>query len=170
MIGARYMKADMERAFLDAYFRYVRECDLISFDNEAFDGFVVLARGSGKAWFMDFSSKYEFPAEMKQATTNRKLTERAGYALEAGQQLGRMWEYAAVDVEYEVWCFMPPSERLFTALDAARANGAKVTLVTMDQVHDRMRQAVLAIPADKKDEDQAFVQAALMFRKAFGLQ
>lgn len=166
-----FLKADMERAFLQAYYRYVCGCESVEVDSE-FAGTPWVATGikPGRVWMMDFSTLYEFPLERKQANTNRRMKERAQQAVADGRCLWRLWHdlplAAEPEVEYEVWCFMPPTDRVMQALAAAHHAGCQVTLVMPEQVQERVRQTVLAVPDDA--EDQAFMQAAVMFRRAFG--
>jgi hypothetical protein len=157
------IKADMERAFIHAYYRYVCQCSTVSIDWEVGgDPWVAVARNKDRIWFMDFSTLYDFPAEQKQTTMNRRMLER----VQAAQREVRYAEPPREAV-YEVWCFIPPSERLLTALEWTRQNGGQLTLVTPERVQERVRQTVLAIQNDS--EEHAFVQAALMIRQAFNL-
>jgi hypothetical protein len=132
----KILKADVERAFIHACYRYVCQCYSVSIDWKEFGRpFVAVGATEERMWFMDFSSSYEFPAEMKQAAVNRRMLERTKEVLGHATFGGK--------------------------------NGGEVTLVTPDQVQERVRQTVLAVRDD--EEAHAFVQAALMFRKAFTL-
>lgn len=168
----REIRADQERAFLHAYYRYVCKAGnvVLDFDLNDSHAFVVMALSPDRAWLADFSTYYEFPLEMKPATVRRRMLERAEDAQRNGTSFGRLWNddfTKKMEVSYEVWCFMPPSSRLLETLAAARAEGAQVVLVSPDQLTERIRATVNAVP-EQVGEEHAFVKAAVMIRKALG--
>lgn len=170
----KILRADIERALIHAYYNNVCGCYAVSLDLDIFPGapWVAVAARHDRVWMMDFSSRYEFPAEAKPTSVTRRMRQRAQAALDHGLRVARMVSEGSgvpvPEVVYEVWCFMPPSERLLNALAATRESGEQVVLVSPEEWAKRVRQTVLA-PA-KQDDENAFVQAAAMIRKAFRLE
>lgn len=168
------LRADMERSLIHAYYSHVCGCDSVTIDPDIFQGapWVAVAARNDRIWMMDFSSRYEFPPEAKPATVARQMRQRARAAVEHGLSVARFRgespEAPMPEVVYEIWCFIPPSERLHGALAAARVSGERVVLVSPKELAERVRQTVLA--SAEQDDENAFVQAATMIRQAFGLQ
>ena len=73
------------------------------------------------------------------------------------------WVAAAVRGD-RVWL---TSARLLAAVAAVREAAVGVNLVTVEQVRQRLRETVLAVP--KGGTQHAFAQAALLIREALGL-
>lgn len=192
---SRWLRADMERAFIDAYYRHVVGCEDVTLDlhDQGRSRFVAIAWSGNSLYGMDFSSRYEFPTGMRPATIQRNLE---------GQRQ-RLHHHAAVCADlasdpfepgaasapfraiYEIWCFVPPSQKLLEAVRAAPHGDVEVVLVSPEDIDTRVRQTVLAVPeqdagavedgrgddedADDVRRDNAFVVAARIFRRAFGV-
>jgi len=92
----------------------------------------------------------------------KKVEALQRYAEFAGSQMGM--EYR---VTYEVWCFIPPNKFVTETIAGARSEGMPVELVSLEEVHARVRQVALLIPLDEKMVcENAFLWAASLFREA----
>lgn len=142
-----YLKADIERGFIEAYYKYVQGCRVI------LDG----PSPSGKPFV---------------ATAARRMKEK----VEELRHYTRLWaEHESKDgsfeFRYEVWCFIPPDKKVLYAFDQAVQEQLPVVLVSLDEVRARLRETVLALPAALKGKQgqTAFVESALFFRQAWAL-
>lgn len=173
MAVPRYIRADIERALLHAYYQHVCQCESVHVDHDSRLATPWAAVGitASQAWLADFSSLYEFPADMKPSTVARRIRERVADARRLGAAYLQLWEAsgngAPVRAIYEVWCFQPPSRRLLDAWEGATAGEGQVVLVMPEEIDARIRETVRAVPS--QGDDQAFTQAAVMIRRAFGL-
>lgn len=162
-----FLKADTERGFIQAYYRYVRKWR-VQLDGPDRDGrpFVAWAVGDSLACAMDFSSGYEFPEERRPAKTAQRMREK----VEDLRRWAQVWTRKEdPEYVYEIWCFIPP-KKVLHAYEQAVSEGLPVRLIPQDEVQRRLRETVLALPAKVDlEEDTAFAVTAVLVRDAFNL-
>ncbi|MCR4429897.1 MAG: hypothetical protein NUV45_02640 [Tepidanaerobacteraceae bacterium] len=164
---SRYLKADIERGFILAYYELVKGCKVsLDISGENIIPVVAFAHKPGEIYAMDFSSKYHFTENEKSKTrlhrVKRIIEELAKYAEFAEKQTGA--EYKSI---YEIWCFLPPNNFVTETITAAQKEGLPVKLVSLEEVHERIKQVALLEPL-KRDMiyENAFLWAATLFREA----
>lgn len=164
---SKYLKADIERGFILAYYEMVKGCTVsLDIPGENIVPVVAFAHKPGEIYGMDFSSTYHFAAKEKLQTRLRRVQKKVA-------ALQRYAEFAALQMEmkyqvvYEIWCFMPPNKLVLETVSKAREEGMPVELVYVQEVHARLKQVTLLEPMDKDIiYENAFLWAASLFRNA----
>lgn len=164
-----WIRSDASYGVLHAYYAYVLGAE-VSFPDVGGDLVAAHARSATVFIGADFSTTYEFPAERGGASVRDQLHRRAEHLV----RLSAVGGDAPSIVRYEVWCFIPPSERLQDAAASFEApRGCAVELIQGVELSARVRQAVLAVPhragVDEPEPETAFVDCADTIREAFGL-
>lgn len=68
----KLLKADVERAFIYAYYRFVKDCKVsMDIPDENIIPVVAFAHKTGEIYAMDFSSTYHFAEKVKPSTRVR---------------------------------------------------------------------------------------------------
>jgi len=164
---SKLLKADVERAFIYAYYQLVKGCKVsMDIPDENIIPVVAFAHKTGEIYAMDFSSTYHFADKVKPSTRVRWIRKKT-------EQMQRYTEFAGIQHKieykalYEIWCFIPPNNRVMDAVEAAAKEKLPVSLVSHDAVNDRIRQVASLKPL--KDEivyNNAFLWAARLMREA----
>lgn len=173
----KWLVADVERGLIKAYYEHVQRCQVGL--NDPYGGgpypFVAMAVRSGIVYGMDFSTHYHFPTEMHPGTAVRRAKARA-------EELQRWAQFhgsggPSFRAIYEIWCFILPNEKVLRVAEALRENpveGVEAQLVSVEEVHERIRQTVIALPPEDPEEpdltETAFEWAGRLIRKAFDLR
>lgn len=163
----KYLKADIERGFILAYYELVKGCTVsLDLPGGNIVPVVALAHKPGEYYGMDFSSTYHFTEGQKPQTRLRRVRrvveEIQRYAEFAEHMSNIKYRYV-----YEIWCFIPPNKYVSDTVAAARKEGLPVELVGLEQVHERIRQVAVLEPIDKDTVyKNAFLWAAGLFRQA----
>ena len=82
----RLIRADVERAFLHAYYRHVCGCHSVLLEDDS-SHWVVWAARADRLWMMDFTSQYEFPEEMCFMPPSERLQGALATVLSTGAQV-----------------------------------------------------------------------------------
>ncbi|MDI3534987.1 MAG: hypothetical protein PWQ82_1352 [Thermosediminibacterales bacterium] len=166
---SRKLKADIERGFIVAYYKYIKKCS-VNIDDEYFTRtpFVAVAYSKDTVYGMDFSTLYHFDEQAKPKTLVRRVKRRVE-AIENYCKLMGIQRKTPITPLYEIWCFIPANIRVTETVESALKQGLPVKLVMYDEVLERLRQTVLSLPETDEDEN-AFVQAAKMIKEAFKLK
>ncbi len=166
----RYLEADVERGFIYAYYELV--CGMkvsLSGPREGPKECVALARKPGLMVGMDFSTHYESES-MKFGTLLKRVRQKV-------EDL-RYWSAFQADVNntkteqvlYEIWCFIPPSERVCEMVDRALKEDLPVKLVSLEEVGERLLQTAAVEPEETDSIYQnAFLWTVKMFRNTGAL-
>lgn len=170
---AARLGADVERGFIAAYYQYVQGCK-VSVDHPLFgpnhDPYVVVAHRPGMLYGMSFSTAYQCDTQSRPETLVRRVRRRVeglrAYAGFLARQEGGPYQ-----VLYEVWCFIPATDRVIRPVRKVALEGLPVQLVHLEEVQARLRETVLSLPeADAgAEEKNAFVWAGRLIREAFNL-
>lgn len=163
----KYLKADIERGFILAYYELVKGCKVsLDMPEENIVPVVAFAHKPGEIYGMDFSSAYHFTEKEKPRTRLRRARRKV-------EKLQRYAEFLELRTEmkyqvvYEIWCFLPPNKLVIDTVTKARGEGMPVELVDLEHVHERIRQVALLEPMDQKMiYENAFLWAASLFRDA----
>lgn len=163
----KLLKADVERAFVYAYYQLVKGCKVsMDIPDENIIPVVAFAHRTGEIYAMDFSTTYHFAENVKPSTRVRWIRKKT-------EQMQRYAEFTGIQHNteykslYEIWCFIPPKNRVLDAVEAAVKEELPVSLVSYDVVNDRIRQVASLEPL--KDEivyNNAFLWAAKLLREA----
>lgn len=148
---------DAERGLLWAYYRYVLNAEVPYFGALGDNGLVLHTRLGDTVIGMDFSSHYDGV---------RRNTARDRWARRMKDFSPALWQ--GDSCLYEVWCFVPPGDAL-RELMAETDHPVQVALIEPDRVRERIRDTVLAIPPVPPEDEPAFVQSAIMIRRALAL-
>ncbi|BAF58552.1 hypothetical protein PTH_0371 [Pelotomaculum thermopropionicum SI] len=163
----KFLKADVERGFILAYYELVKGCAVsLDLPEENIVPVVAFAHKPGELYGMDFSSAYHFAEKEKLSTRVRRVRKKVeglqNYAEFAENQMQMKYRVA-----YEIWCFMPPNKLVTETVAKAGEEGLPVELVGVEEVNERIRQVALLEPLDREViYENAFLWAASLMRRA----
>lgn len=152
-----WVRMDAERGLLWAYYRYVLKAEAPYFGALGDNGLVLHTRLGDTVIGMDFSSFYDGV---------RRHTARDRWEQRMKDFSPALWQ--GDSCLYEVWCFGPPGDAL-RELMRESDRPVQAALIEPQMVRDRIRDTVMAIPAEPPEDEPAFVQSALMIRRALAL-
>jgi len=160
----RFLEADVERAFICAYYELVCGMYVTVEDTGCNKECVAMAWKPGLMLGMDFSTLYS--GDMKLKTWMKWLREK----LDDLKRMAEMNERKAFTDEpapllYEIWCFIPPHQRVLETVERAKSENLPVELVELEEVGRRLLQAASVEVEDREAVTQnAFLWMARILR------